>query len=83
MSIAQREHPRRLVDRRRRGRVERPARSASRPRRNRRASEAVVAGYIRDLAAHDRRAHGAIGARGGDEVSGPFGPVRSGARWQT
>jgi hypothetical protein len=57
MTIAQREHPTGLVERRRRTRGERSARSVSRPRRTRMVSEAVVAGYIRDLAAHDHRVH--------------------------
>jgi hypothetical protein len=59
MTIAQREHLTHSVERRGRTRSERSARSASRPRRAGTVSEAVVARYIRDLAAHDRRAHAA------------------------
>jgi hypothetical protein len=59
MTSLQLEHPTRPVERRRRTRGERAARSVSRPRRTGRVSEAVVAGYIRDLAAHDRRVNAA------------------------
>jgi hypothetical protein len=57
MTPLQREHPTRLMEPRGRTRGERPARSARGPRRTGMVSEAIVAGYIRDLAAHDRRAH--------------------------
>ncbi|MEA2213877.1 MAG: hypothetical protein QOF83_3825 [Solirubrobacteraceae bacterium] len=59
MTSLQREHPTRPVERRSRARGERSARSASRPRRAGMVSEAIIARYIRDLAAHDRRVHGA------------------------
>jgi hypothetical protein len=55
MTTAQRERPTRPVERRSRTRGERATRSAKRPRRAGMVSEAIVAGYIRDLAAHDRR----------------------------
>jgi hypothetical protein len=59
MTSLQLEHPTRPAERRGRTRGERTARSASSPRRTGMVSEAVVARYIRDLAAHDRRAHAA------------------------
>jgi hypothetical protein len=58
MTSLQLQRPTRPVDRRSRTRGPRSAISAPRPRRTATVSEAVVAGYIRDLAAHDRRAHG-------------------------
>ena len=59
MTTPQLEHPTRPVERRGRTRGERSVRSASSPRRAGMVSEAVVARYIRDLAAHGRRVHGA------------------------
>lgn len=53
------DHPALSIQRRGRIRGERTPRSASRPRRIGMVSEAIVARYIRDLAAPDRRAHGA------------------------
>jgi hypothetical protein len=58
MTSLQREYPTHPVERRSRARGERLARSAASPRRAGMVSEAVVARYIRDLAAHDRRVHG-------------------------
>lgn len=51
--------PARHGERLARARRERPASTMSRPRRTGMVSEAVVARYIRDLASHGRRVHGA------------------------
>ena len=59
MNIAERERPTRPVERQGRTRGERATRSAKRPRRAGMVPEAIVADYIRDLAAHDRRVHAA------------------------
>jgi hypothetical protein len=57
------QYPTRLPDRRAHNRGERPAPRPSRPRRTGMVSEAVVASYIRELATHGSRMHGAAGAR--------------------
>ncbi len=58
MTSAQLEHPTRPVERRARTRRYRSTVPASRPRREGMVSEAVVSGYIRELAEHGRRVHG-------------------------
>ncbi|MGO9820495.1 MAG: hypothetical protein ACLPTJ_07580 [Solirubrobacteraceae bacterium] len=62
MTSAQLEFPTRLAERRGAGHGDRAAVPASR-RRTGMVSEAVVARYIRDLAGHGRRAHGATERR--------------------
>jgi hypothetical protein len=63
MTTAQLEHPIRLRVHGDRSRRERSARSTSRSRRAGLVSEAIVSGYIRDLAQHGRRVHGARAER--------------------
>ncbi len=58
MTSPQFEYPTRPGERPGRARGARSALPASRARRTGMVSEAVVAGYIRDLAAHGRRIHG-------------------------
>ena len=63
MTTAPLEYPTRLRERGVRRVRERPALSTSRSRRAGLVSEAVVSGYIRDLAQHGRRVHGARAER--------------------
>jgi hypothetical protein len=63
MTTAPIEYPTRLREHGVRNHRERSALSTSRSRRAGLVSEAVVSGYIRDLAQHGRRVHGARAER--------------------
>jgi hypothetical protein len=63
MTSTQLEYPTRPFERRGRSRGERSAVPTSRARRTGMVSEAVVASYIRELAGHGRRVHGAAEPR--------------------
>ena len=63
MTTAPIQYPTRLREHGVPSRRERSAPSTSRSRRAGLVSEAVVSGYIRDLAQHGRRVHGALAER--------------------
>ncbi len=64
MTTTHLQYPTHPVERRGRSRGEHSAVPASRARRTGMVSEAVVASYIRELAAYGRRVHGAAVPRG-------------------